>query len=142
MDIGREFVKKLSLVIAGIATAAMAQAENLNGIDKMICAASQVQICIEDDTCYSATPEDLGIPDFVVIDTDKQTISTTKASGLNRSTAFSAVSKIDGLFYLQGIEGGRAFSFVIDEATGRMTASVARDGFSVSVFGVCTDTDI
>ena len=135
-------MKKLSMVIAGIAAAGMAQAENLNDVDKMICAASQVQICIEDDTCYSATPEDLGIPDFVVIDTDKQTISTTKASELNRSTAFSAASKVDGLIYLQGIEGGRAFSFVIDEATGRMTVSVARDGFSVSVFGVCTDTDI
>jgi len=135
-------VKKLSMVIAGIAAAGMAQAENLNDVDKMICAASQVQICIEDDTCYSATPEDLGIPDFVVIDTDKQTISTTKASDLNRSTAISVASKVDGLIYLQGIEGGRAFSFVIDEATGRMTVSVARDGFSVSVFGVCTDADI
>jgi len=130
------------MVIAGIAAAGMAQAENLNDVDKMICAASQVQICIEDDTCYSATPEDLGIPDFVVIDTDKQTISTTKASDLNRSTAISVASKVDGLIYLQGIEGGRAFSFVIDEATGRMTVSVARDGFSVSVFGVCTDADI
>ena len=135
-------MKKLSMVIAGIAAAGMAQAENLNDVDKMICAASQVQICIEDDTCYSATPEDLGIPDFVVIDTDKQTISTTKASDLNRSTAISVTSKVDGLIYLQGIEGGRAFSFVIDEATGRMTVSVARDGFSVSVFGVCTDADI
>lgn len=135
-------MKKLSMVIAGIAAAGMAQAENLNDVDKMICAASQVQICIEDDTCYSATPEDLGIPDFVVIDTDKQTISTTKASDLNRSTAISVASKVDGLIYLQGIEGGRAFSFVIDEATGRMTVSVARDGFSVSVFGVCTDADI
>ena len=135
-------MKKLSMVIAGIAAAGMAQAENLNDVDKMICAASQVQICIEDDTCYSATPEDLGIPDFVVIDTDKQTISTTKASDLNRSTAISVTSKVDGLIYLQGMEGGRAFSFVIDEATGRMTVSVARDGFSVSVFGVCTDADI
>jgi hypothetical protein len=142
MNIGRVIVKKLSMVIAGIAGAGIAQAENLNGVEEMICAASQVQICIEDDTCYAATPEDLGIPDFVVIDTDKQTISTTKASGLNRSTDFSAASKADGLIYLQGIEGGRAFSFVIDETTGRMTVSVARDGFSVSVFGVCTDADI
>ncbi len=108
----------------------------------MICAASQVQICIEDDTCYAATPDELDVPDFVIIDTDKQTISTTRASGLNRSTEFLGVSKADGLIYLQGIEGGRAFSFVIHEATGRMTVSVARDGISVSVFGVCTDADV
>ena len=135
-------MKKILMAIAGIAAAGMSQAENLNDVDKMICAASQVQICIEDDTCYAATPEELGVPDFVVIDTDKQTISTTKASELNRSTSISVASTVDGLIYLQGIEGGRAFSFVIDEATGRMTVSVARDGFSVSVFGVCTDADI
>ncbi len=87
-------------------------------------------------------PWELAIPDFVVIDTKKKTISTTKASGLNRSTTFNNVDKMAGLIYLQGVEGGRAFSFVIDEATGRMTVAVSRDGFSVSVFGACTDTDI
>jgi hypothetical protein len=82
------------------------------------------------------------VPDFVVINTKKKTISTTKASGLNRSTEFSKVEKSDGLIYLQGVDRGRAFSFVIDEATGRMTVAVSRDGLSVTVFGACTDTDI
>ena len=90
----------------------------------------------------AAVPWELSIPDFVVIDTKKKTVSTTKASQLNRSTSFAKVEKQDGLIYLQGIEGGRAFSFVIDEATGRMTVAVARDGLSVTVFGACTDTDI
>ena len=120
----------------------LAHADNLEGVDEMICAAAQVQICIENDTCYSATPAELDVPDFVVIDTRKKTISTTKASNQNRSTEFTSVEKLDGLIYLQGVEGGRAFSFVIDEATGRMTVAVSRDGLSVSVFGACTDTDL
>lgn len=135
-------MKKLAIVFAGVAAAGVAHAENLKGVEEMICAATQVMICIEDDTCYSATTEQLNMPEFVVIDTDKKTISTTKASELNRSTAFSSASIVDGQIFLQGIEGGRAFSFVIDEDTGRLTVSVARDGFSVSVFGVCTDSDI
>jgi len=90
----------------------------------------------------AAVPWELSIPDFVVIDIKNITVSTTKASQLNRSTSFAKVEKQDGLIYLQGIEGGRAFSFVIDEATGRMTVAVARDGLSVTVFGACTDTDI
>ena len=49
---------------------------------------------------------------------------------------------VDGLIYLQGIEGARAFSFVIDESTGSLTASIARDGISVNVFGACTDADL
>lgn len=135
-------MRKLAIVFAGILAGGLAQAENLEGVDKMICAAAQVQICIENDTCYAATPAELDIPNFVVIDTRKKTISTTRASNQNRSTPFTSVQKIDGLFYLQGIEGGRAFSFVIDEATGHMTVAVSRDGISVSVFGACTDADI
>ncbi len=135
-------MRKLAIVFAGILAGGLAQAENLEGVDKMICAAAQVQICIENDTCYAATPAELDIPNFVVIDTRKKTISTTRASNQTRSTPFTSVEKIDGLFYLQGIEGGRAFSFVIDEATGHMTVAVSRDGLSVSVFGACTDADI
>ena len=74
----------------------------------------------------------------MLIDTKKGTISTTKASGLNRSTEFTKSERKDGLIHLQGVEGGRAFSFVIHEDTGRMTAAIARDGLSVTVFGACT----
>jgi hypothetical protein len=132
-------MKKLAMVFAGMLSVTVVQADNVEGIDKMICAAAQVQICIENDACYSATPAELGVPDFVVIDVKKKVISTTNASVENRSTKFASVVRSEGLIYLQGIEGGRAFSFVIDEATGRMTVAVSRDGLSVSVFGACTD---
>lgn len=135
-------MKKLAVVLAGAAIVAPALADNLEGVDKMICAAGQVQICIENDMCYSASAAELDVPDFVVIDLKKKRISTTKASDENRSTPFKYVEKAEGLIYLQGVEGRRAFSFVIDEATGRMTVSVARDGIAVSVFGACTDTNL
>jgi hypothetical protein len=135
-------MKKLIAAIAGFLIGGLAQAENVEGVDEIICAATQVQICIEDDTCYTSAPWELDMPDFVVIDISKKTVSTTKASKRNRSTKFTSVSRDDGLIYLQGIEGGRAFSFVIHEATGRMTVAVSRDGLSVSVFGACTDTNL
>lgn len=135
-------MNKNVIAIAGLATASLAYAENLEGVDRMVCAAMDVQICVEYDSCYTAAPMDLGVPEFVVIDTDDKTISTTKSSGENRSTVFNSVQREDGLIYLQGVEGGRAFSFVIDEASGRMTVAVSRDGMSVSVFGACTDADL
>ena len=134
-------MKKLATALIAILTAGLTQADGLEGVNEMVCAAAQVQICIEHDTCYSVAPKDLGVPDFVVINTKKKTVSTTRASNLNRSSSFSYVDRTDGLIYLQGIEGERAFSFVIDEATGRMTVAVSRDGFAVSVFGACTDTN-
>ncbi len=135
-------MKKLTAALAGMLIGGLVHADNLEGVDEIVCAAAQVQICIENDTCYSATPFELDVPDFVVIDISKKTVSTTKASNQNRSTKFTSVEKVDGLIYLQGIEGGRAFSFVIHEASGRMTVAVSRDGMSVSVFGACTDTDL
>lgn len=130
------------MAFAGILISGLALADDIRGVDEIICAATQVQICIENDTCYAATPAELDVPNFVVINTKKKTISTTEASNLNRSTAFTSVVREDGLIYLQGIEGGRAFSFVIDETTGLMTVAVSRDGLAVSVFGACTDTDL
>jgi hypothetical protein len=135
-------MKKLIAAIAGLLIGGLAQAENVEGVDRIVCAATQVKICIENDICYSASPFELDIPDFVVIDISKKTISTTKASIENRSTKFSSVSKEDGLIYLQGMEGGRAFSFVIHALSGRMTVAISRDGLAVSVFGACTDTNL
>ncbi len=135
-------MKKLAIAIAGVLVVGLVHAESLVGVDKMICATTQVQICIEYDTCYAAAPEELDMPEFVVIDLDEKSISTTRASGQNRSTSFTTVDRDNGFIYLQGSEGGRVFSFVIHEGTGRITAALVRDGISVNVFGACTDSDI
>lgn len=135
-------MKKLIVALAGILVGGFAQADSLVGVDKMVCAAVQVQICVEEDTCYEASADELDVPAFVVIDTKKKRISTTKASGENRSTTFTSVQKTDGLIFLQGVENGRAFSFIIEEVSGRVTVAIARDGAAVNVFGACTSTDL
>lgn len=135
-------MKKLLIAALGLAVSAPVAAEDVTGVTRMVCSSGQAQICLETGECYAATPFELAVPDFVIIDTKKGVISTTKASGLNRSTEFTKSERKDGLIYLQGVEGGRAFSFVIHEATGRMTAAIARDGLSVTVFGACTAADL
>ena len=134
-------MKRFYVYCGGLLAACIVSAENLEGVDEMVCAAGHAQICLETGDCYSTTPWELAMPDFVVIDIQKKTISTTKVSRLNRATEFTGVEKSDGVIFLQGIEYGRAFSFVIDEATGRMTVAVSLDGMSVTVFGACTATD-
>jgi len=135
-------MKKFFIASLGLALAGFAVAEDVTGVDEMICAATQAHICFETGECYSATPWELEVPDFVLINMKKGTISTTRASGLNRSTGFSKLERSEGLIYLQGIEGGRAFSFTIHEGTGRLTAAISRDGLSVTVFGACTDSKL
>jgi len=135
-------MKKLIVALAGMLVGGLVHADSLVGVDKMLCATVQVQICVEQDTCYEATADELDIPNFVVIDTKKKRISTTKASGENRSSTFTSVQRADGLIFLQGSENGRAFSFIIEEISGRVTVAVARDGAAVNVFGACTSVDL
>ena len=131
-------MKKLLFAGLGLAVSASVMAEDVTGVTRMVCASGQAQICLETGDCYAANSWELSVPEFVIIDTKKGTISTTKASGLDRSTEFTKSERKEGLIYLQGVEGGRAFSFVIHEKTGRLTAAIARDGLSVTVFGACT----
>ena len=135
-------MRHIYLACVGLIAAGVADAENLAGVDELICATGQAKVCLETGDCYSATSWELALPDFVVVDLGKKLISTTKSSLENRSTEVTIVETEEGVIYLQGIDRGRAFSFVIDEATGRMTAAISRDGLSVTVFGACTSTDI
>ena len=133
----RVFVFCVVLIAAGTANS-----ENLTDVDEMICAPGQTMVCLETGDCYTTTPWEGALPDFVVIDLDKKLISTTKSSSEERTTNVSIVESDDGMIFLQGVERGRAFSVVIEEVTGRMTVSVSRDGLTVAAFGACTSTDI
>ena len=135
-------MKRFAIICTGLLAFSIAAAENLEGTDDLLCAAGNAQICFENGECFPVAPWELGIPDFVVIDTKAKSVSTTKASGENRSSPFSSVDRSDGIIHLQGREGHRVFSLVIEEGSGHMTAAVVRDGFSVTVFGVCTDSDV
>lgn len=135
-------MKKIISGITGLLAVGLVLAEDVSGLDRILCSAGQVSICFENGECFSTQAHELGMPDFVIIDTDANTISTTKASGQNRSSPFSKVQRVEGALFVQGMEGGRAFSIVIDEATGLMTAAVSRDGVTVTAFGACTDADV
>jgi hypothetical protein len=118
--------------------AAPAFADDLAGQKAILCTAVQATDCHPDTGCETTAPWNLNIPQVIEIDLAGKMLSTTKASGENRSTPIRSLLREDGNIYLQGVEGGRAFSFVITEATGMASIAVAREDVTVSVFGVCT----
>ncbi len=135
-------MKPIVLISAFTLVASAAFADNIENTDRLLCSTSRIIVCFEDGECIDAHPWELNIPQFVVIDAKKMTMSTTKASGENRVTPIRTLKRDNGKLIMQGIEQERAFGFVIDEASGLLTASVARDGLAVSVFGACTDANI
>jgi hypothetical protein len=136
-DMKRSVVASVGLLASGVALA-----DNLEGADRLLCAPEQIMICVEDADCYPAHAAELGVPDFVIVDLKNKKMQTTKASEQTRTTAFSSMSRSGGKIFLQGVENGRAFSFVIDEATGSLTVAVSRDGVAVAAFGACTNAKV
>jgi hypothetical protein len=134
-------MKRPVIACAGLMAGTVALADNVAGVDRLLCATLEIVVCVEAADCYTVLASEVGVPDFVVIDLDEKLVSTTQASLEYRTTPVANVNRADGLIYLQGIDLGRAFSFVIDEATGRVTVAVSRDGATVTVFGACTDAE-
>ena len=113
-------------------------ADDLTGADNLLCTAVEVNICFETGECDDGPPWNFNIPQFIEIDLEDRTLSTTQASGENRSTPIKHLQRADGIIVIQGFENERAFSFLIGEESGILTVAVARDGIGVTVFGACT----
>jgi hypothetical protein len=117
-----------------------AVADDLTGAQSFLCATREIFACAPGENCKAVDPAELNVPDFLVVDLAGRQLRTTAASGENRTSAIQQLSRDAGLLFLQGVDNGRAWSFLIDEESGSLTASVAREALSVSAFGVCTPT--
>lgn len=128
------------VVLAGVMVfpGQWAFADDLAGSSRLLCAAIQATVCFDDGECEVDLPWNLNIPEFIEVDLERNRLTTTPASGENRATAIEHLSRRDGTIVFHGFEMGRAFSWVIDEQTGRVTVALAADGGSVTVFGACT----
>lgn len=122
----------LALAVGG------ASADDLTGSSRFLCAAIQATACVETGECGIDPPWNLNIPDFIEVDLEAGRVSTTAASGDNRTTRIEHLTRQDGVIVFHGFERGRAFSWVISEGAGRATVAIADDGVSVAVFGTCT----
>ena len=116
-------------------------ADDLTGADRFLCTPIQATLCVEDGECAVDLPWNVNIPQFIEVDLEARRLATTAASGENRQTPIEHLRRVDGNIVFHGFEMGRAFSWVIDEASGRVTAAIATDGISVAIFGACTPVD-
>ena len=139
----RTLLTKLKIsAFATLAACAAAQADDVTGKDRILCATTQVMLCVEDGACFQISVLDADTPQFLIIDTKKKMVATTRASGDKRESPVPNMSRVDGRIFLQGIENNRAYSLLIEEEFGRFSAAIARGGITISAFGACTDADV
>ena len=131
----RIFAMTMLVVLA----APLLMADDLTGANRLLCTAVQATSCNDDgDDCVTDVPWVFNIPQFIEVDLSQKLLKTTKAADEARQSPINSMTRADGTIVLQGLELGRAYSFVINEKTGRLSAAVARDGITVAVFGACT----
>lgn len=137
----RRRARRLLVALVFLGAPMVLLADDLTGANRFVCAPAQVNICADDGSCESVMPWEVNVPRFLAFDLKKKRIATTEASGENRTTSIQSVSEIEDAIYLQGVEQGRAFSFVINKSTGFMSVAVAREYLTVTGFGACTPSN-
>jgi hypothetical protein len=120
-----------------IAASPPAVADDLTGTNRFLCSVVTISRCYIDG-CLDDTPDGALVPQFVIIDLGAKLVSTTPASGQNRSTPLGSIRREGGLIVLQGLENGRAFSFVIAEKSGNASVAIAREDLVLAVSAACT----
>jgi hypothetical protein len=113
-------------------------ADEVIGYEQLLCSSVHATECLDSGECAGGLPWVHNVPQFIRIDLEELMLSTTEASGQNRSTPIKEMERHDEAIILQGNEMGRAFSIVISEVTGRASIAVAADGEAVVVFAACT----
>jgi hypothetical protein len=116
-------------------------ADDVTGSDSLLCYGLSAARCETGEACESVAPWKLNIPDFVKLDLKGKRLQTTATSNEKRETPLQTVQRSNGTILIQGSQGERAFSWLISEASGEGTLSVAAQGQGVTIFTVCTPVD-
>ena len=132
------FTRLVSSGIVGVLYSGAVFAEDVTGADPLLCYGLAATRCEHGEACVAVEPWRLNMPDFVKLDLRGKRIQTTAGSPEQRETPLQNVQRVNGTIVIHGVQGERAFSWLINETSGEGTLSVAQQGQGVTVFTVCT----
>jgi hypothetical protein len=130
----------VALLSMGLAPAAWAS--DFDGSRALVCAPTDMFECARGVPCMRATADEINIPGFIHVDFSKKTIHGTIRGKADTSRIMN-LTKVAGATILQGVDGGHAWSILIDQGSGKMSMGVnaATDGghpVGFSILGACT----
>jgi hypothetical protein len=109
-----------------------------DGSVPLLCAVLQVIECEAGTECQQGSAESVNLPPFVKVDVPRKMLSTTEAAAEQRTSPIRHVEQLDGQLILQGGEGQRAWSLIIADSTGKLTATITDDQIGFVIFGAYT----
>jgi hypothetical protein len=105
-----------------------------DGSTPFLCVPTAVAECVSEGECRPGTAESENLPDFFKVNLKEKVIGY---EGKKRLSSIKRIDRSDNEITLYGSESGRSWVVMIQEKTGRMSASVTGDGESFVIFGVC-----
>ncbi len=125
------------LILAMLIFPFFAAAQDFDGSKPLICSVMEVVECAPGIECDKGLPENFEFPEFIKINfTEKMLVGKANNQRITTSP-IEKVETMEGNLILHGSQNGRAWNIVISQATGKMTGTIAADGFSFTVFGAC-----
>lgn len=134
-------VLRLGMAILGVAVTCLippsaAAAGKYDGSAPLICAAMAVTECEADGRCQRRSAEKVNFPSLFRIDVKAMKLRNLEAEK-GRESSIRNVDRANGKMILSGAEGERGWTVLINEASGKMSATAAGDGEGFVIFGQC-----
>lgn len=108
-------------------------ANEFDGARVLLCAPVQAFDCAAGEDCAKELPEQLGVPAFMRIDVPNKAVI-----GPKRTSPILLADKSETQLVLQGTELGYGWTLVVDQESGKLTATLANREGVVVLFGACT----
>ena len=130
-------IRALGLVHAFVTLAPAVAAAAYDGSAPLDCAVNTVMECDDSGQCQRQAASGASqFPPLLRINVPQRLISAAGADG--RKTEIKSVTRLDGRLILHGGENGRGWAATIVEDTGRLSAGIVSDDFTLALFGACT----
>ena len=124
----------MTLVVGLIPTVILAAP--YDGSSPFLCATITALECVNTGECQRQMVENINFPQFVTVDVSKKVIHAATAH--HGKADIKSAERLNGHLILQGAQGERGWSMLIDEETGKMSTAVVGDGAGFVIFGACT----
>jgi hypothetical protein len=134
-------VKHLNMALMAAALVAMATipaaAEGpFDGTKNMVCAVNRAYECSPREGCDEVDPEVVEVSSFFLVNFRKKEISAIFPADDDVSP-IEHVESANGGTIIQGSESGRGWGIVVDQTTGRFSASIYGKLVGFLLYGVC-----
>ena len=129
----------LVLLAAVIFMPSFLYAADFDGAASMLCSVRDVVDCSAQGECIAATPEEVDVPAFFKVDFAAKQISAVGEENIPRTSPIKNFEQNQGRIIIQGAENGRAWSLVLSEDNGEMSATVSEENYGLVLFGVCVE---